>query len=224
MFDITGFGGNVRHRVYSFLVNKTYKSVRIFGFVLKYEKVVKRLNANNTTLKRTNKIAALILGVAAGVIAAFAERADALMTGGNATPLGYINTYTWILVSALLFGFWGAIITTEIQAMIGLITVANPLSWVWPFVNLVFALAVGVTVVMLSKVRPNAKNSTKLLLMSFVCALLNIPMVYFVMVIVLGLPFIVYLAALPTYIVLQLGPSTFLSYIIVRAVNRSKIR
>lgn len=210
--------------MYSFLVNKTYKSVRIFGFVLKYEKVVKRLNANNTTLKRTNKIAALILGVAAGVIAAFAERADALMTGGNATPLGYINTYTWILVSALLFGFWGAIITTEIQAMIGLITVANPLSWVWPFVNLVFALAVGVTVVMLSKVRPNAKNSTKLLLMSFVCALLNIPMVYFVMVIVLGLPFIVYLAALPTYIVLQLGPSTFLSYIIVRAVNRSKIR
>ncbi|MCL1977672.1 MAG: hypothetical protein FWG55_06200 [Candidatus Bathyarchaeota archaeon] len=182
------------------------------------------MNANNTTLKRTNKIAALILGVAAGVIAAFAERADALMTGGNATPLGYINTYTWILVSALLFGFWGAIITTEIQAMIGLITVANPLSWVWPFVNLVFALAVGVTVVMLSKVRPNAKNSTKLLLMSFVCALLNIPMVYFVMVIVLGLPFIVYLAALPTYIVLQLGPSTFLSYIIVRAVNRSKIR
>ncbi|XHH10523.1 MAG: hypothetical protein ACFCUE_07810 [Candidatus Bathyarchaeia archaeon] len=182
------------------------------------------MNPNNTTLKRTNKISALILGATAGVIATFAERADALITGGNATPLGYINTYTWILVSALLFGFWGAIITTEIQAMIGLITLANPLSWLWPFVNLVFALAVGLIVVGFSKLRPNAKSGTKLLLMSSVCAMLDIPLVYLVMVIVLGLPFIVYLAALPMYLVLQLVPSTFLSYIVVKAIKRSKIR
>jgi hypothetical protein len=49
-------------------------------------------------------MAALLIGVVAGVLAAFAERVDALATGGNATPLGYINTYTWILVSATLFG------------------------------------------------------------------------------------------------------------------------
>jgi hypothetical protein len=178
----------------------------------------------NTTLKRTNKMSALILGVAAGVLAAFAERADAIMTGGNLTPLGYINTYTWILVSALLFGFWGAIITTEVQAVIGLITLANPLSWLWPFVNLVFALAVGLIVVGFSKMRPNAKISTRLLTMSSICALLDIPLVYLVMVIVLGLPFIVYFASLPVYITLQLVPSTILAYIVVRAVKRSKIR
>jgi hypothetical protein len=182
------------------------------------------LNPANTSLNRTNKISALLLGVAAGVIAAFAERADAIVTGGNATPLGYINTYTWILVSAVLFGFWGAIITTEIQATIGLITLANPLSWLWPIVNLMFALVVGLIAAGLSKWRPNAKISTKLLLMSSACALLDIPAVYLVMVIVLGLPFIVYLAALPMYFVLQLVPSTFLAYIVVRAVKRSKIR
>jgi hypothetical protein len=97
---------------------------------------------NLKTQKNRNNMAALLLGVVAGVIANFAERADALATGGNATPLGYINTYTWILVSAALFGFAGAIITTEIQALIGLITMSNPLSWLWPIINLVFAIVV----------------------------------------------------------------------------------
>jgi uncharacterized membrane protein (UPF0182 family) len=71
-------------------------------------------------------MAALMIGVVAGVIAIFAERADTLFTGGNFNTLGYINTYTWILVSAVLFGFIGAIITTEIQALIGLITASSP--------------------------------------------------------------------------------------------------
>ncbi|MCL2642527.1 MAG: hypothetical protein FWD52_03305 [Candidatus Bathyarchaeota archaeon] len=170
-----------------------------------------------------NALAALMLGVVAGVIALVAERADLFMTGGNLQLLGYINTYTWILVSVLLFGFWGAIITTEIQAMIGLITMTNPaLSWLWPFVNLIFAVSVGLVAVGFSKLRSNAKISTKLLLLSSVCALLDIPLVYFVMVTVLSLPVVVYLAALPVYIILQLVPSTFLAYWIVRALKRSK--
>jgi hypothetical protein len=172
---------------------------------------------------RRQKLAALMLGVVAGVIAVFAERADAFMTGGNLTPLGYVNTYTWILVSALLFGFWGAIITTEVQALLGLLSFANPLSWLWPFVNLLFALAVGIVVVCFSKWRPNTRVSFKLLIMSFVCALLDIPLVYFVMVICLNLPFVVYIGALPVYIVLQLVPSTILAYYLVRALKRSKV-
>jgi hypothetical protein len=182
------------------------------------------LTANNTVLKRTNKIAALMLGVIAGVIALAVERADLFMTGGNLQLLGYINTYTWILVSALLFGLWGAIITTEVQAMIGLITITNPaLSWLWPFVNLIFALSVGIVAAGFSKLRPNAKVSTKLLLMSTVCALLDIPLVYFVMVTMLNIPFIAYLGALPIYITLQLIPTTFLAYLIVKAIKRSKV-
>jgi hypothetical protein len=175
------------------------------------------------TLKHRNTMAALIMGVVAGVLAAFAERADALATGGNATPLGYINTYTWILVSAALFGFAGVIITTEIQAIIGLITMSNPLSWLWPLINLVFAIAVGFIAFGFTRFRPKAKISTKLLVMSTVCAVLDIPLVYVVMVMALGLPFIVYLAALPMYVVLQLVPSTLLSYMLVRALKRSKV-
>jgi len=166
---------------------------------------------------------ALMLGVIAGVIAIAVERADLLMTGGSLQLLGYINTYTWILVSALLFGIWGAIITTEVQAMIGLITITNPeLSWLWPFVNLIFALSVGIISTGLTKLRPNTKNSTKLLLMSTTCAILDIPLVYFVMVTVLNLPTFVYLTALPVYIILQLIPSTLLSYLIVKTLTRSK--
>jgi hypothetical protein len=165
-----------------------------------------------------------MLGVVAGVIAIIVERADFYMTQGQLQILGYINTYTWILVAALLFGFWGAIITTEVQAVIGLITITNPaLSWLWPFVNLIFALAVGIVAVGFSKLRPNAKTSTKLVSMSFVCALLDIPLVYFVMVIVLGVPFVGYLAALPAYIVLQLVPTTFLAYLIVKTLKRSNV-
>jgi len=165
---------------------------------------------------------ALMLGVVAGVIAITVERAD-LMTGGNLQLLGYINTYTWLLVSALLFGFWGAIITTEIQATIGLITMTNPaLSWLWPFVNLIFALFVGLVAAGFSKLRPNTRNSIKLLVMSAVCALLDIPLVYFVMVTILKLPFEAYLAALPVYIILQLIPATVLSYLIVKTLTRSK--
>ena len=168
-------------------------------------------------------MAALMLGVVAGVIAIIVERADLFMTGGSLQLLGYINTYTWILVSALLFGFWGGIITTEVQAMISLITITNPeLSWLWPFVNLIFAIFVGFVVVGFSKLRPNAKSGTKLLFMSSVCALLDIPLVYFVMVTVLALPSVVYFAALPVYIVLQLVPSTLLSYLVVKALTRSK--
>ncbi len=178
---------------------------------------------NLITIKRQNAMAALLMGVLAGVIAAFAERADAIATGGNATPLGYINTYTWILVSAVLFGFAGAIITTEIQAIIGLITLANPLSWLWPFINIVFAIAVGLIYVGFSHFRPQAKISTKLLLMSSACAFLDIPLVYVVLVVVLGLPFIAYLAALPMYLVLQLVPSTLLAYLVVKAIKRSKV-
>ena len=180
-----------------------------------------KLTVYRPSLKRM--LAALMLGVVAGVIAIIVERADLFMTGGSLQLLGYINTYTWILVSALLFGFWGGIITTEVQAMISLITITNPeLSWLWPFVNLIFAISVGIVVVGFSKLWPNAKTGTKLLFMSSVCALLDIPLVYFVMVTVLSLPSLVYFAALPVYIMLQLIPSTLLSYLVVKALTRSK--
>ncbi len=191
-----------------------------------YPKMVKKsmsINSNLLTIKRKNSMAALLLGVVAGVLAVFAERADALATAGNATPLGYINTYTWILVSAVLFGFAGAIITTEIQAIIGLVTMSNPLSWLWPIINLAFALAVGLIAFAFTRFHPQAKLSARLLTMSTACAVLDIPLVYVVMVLALGLPFVVYVAALPMYILLQLIPSTLLSYMLVKALKRSKV-
>jgi len=207
------------------------KLIKLYTFLSLYSNMgsVTCLNSNNRIWKRTNKISALLLGVIAGVIATFAERADVILTGGSMTPLGFINTYTWILVAALLFGFWGAIITTEVQAIIGLITWSNPLSIVWPFVNLIFAIVVGAIAIGFSKLRPNAKIGTKLLTMSGACALLDIPLVYLVMMIFLpmliGVPihFMAYLTALPVYLVLQLGPSTFLAYLVVKALKRSKV-
>jgi len=166
---------------------------------------------------------AMVLGVVAGVIASFAERADFALTGGNATPLGYVNTYTWLLVSATLFGPVGAIITTEVQAFLGLLTAANPLSWLWPFVNLVFAVVVGTVSVVLSKLHPRMKLHTRLLLLSLTCALVDIPMTYVVIVVVLGLPFTFYLVALPIYITLQLVPSTLISYALLRGILRAHI-
>jgi len=168
-------------------------------------------------------VTALVLGVVAGVVASFAERADAIITGGNATPLGYVNTYTWLLVSAAMFGLLGAVITTEVQAFLGLITAANPLSWLWPMVNLVFAIVVGMVSEGLSRFRPTIKVHVRLIVLSLTCALLDIPLTYVVIVSVLRLPFMFYLLALPVYIILQLVPSTMLSYAILRAIRRASI-
>jgi len=171
-------------------------------------------------LHSRKSITAIMLGVVAGVIAIMAERADTVITGGNATPLGFINTYTWLLVSATMFGPVGAILTTEVQAFLGLITGANPLSWLWPFINLIFAVVVGIVSLLLSRSCPNIKVRTRLIILSLTCAILDIPLTYIVVVVVLGLPVRFYLLALPMYIALQLGPSTIISYAILRSILR----
>ena len=166
---------------------------------------------------------ALVFGVIAGVLASVAERADMIFTGGNATPLGFINTYTWILISAALFGPLGAIITTEVQAFIGLITFANPLSWLWPFVNFIFAGVVGFVSKGILRLRPKIDLRLRILTMSVACAILDIPLTYVVVVMALGLPFVFFLAALPIYLFLQLVPSTMLAYMILKSILKSKI-
>ena len=155
-------------------------------------------------LNRKETLIALMFGVIAGVIASMAERADAIITGGNATPLGFVNTYTWILISAALFGPIGAIITTEAQAAIGLITFANPLSWLWPPINFVFAVVVGFVSIYALRLKPGVGLRSRIILMSITCAILDVPLTYLVIVIVLKLPFIFYLAVLPIYLLLQL--------------------
>jgi hypothetical protein len=182
---------------------------------------------NLQSLKLRDMMAALILGVGAGAIASVAERVDTIFFGSY-TPLGYINTYTWILVSALLFGPLGPIITTEIQALIGLANVANPFSWLWLIINPIFAVAASLVSIGITKFNPRARISMRLTLMSLTCAILDIPLVYVVYLViftVIGLPFFfeVYVVALLIYIALQLIPTTFLSYVVVRAILRSEI-
>jgi hypothetical protein len=169
-------------------------------------------------------LTSMIFGVTAGVLASILERADALITGGNATPLGYSNTYAWVLLSAYLYGPFGALITTEIQAMIGLLTVANPLSWLWPAVNAAFALLAGFVAILMQRVRSKSSTKTRLIIMSAALSLLDIPAVYFVMVIVLGLPVIVYQLALPMYIGLQLVPATLVAYLLLRVLEKAGLK
>jgi len=172
---------------------------------------------------RKELVGAIMLGVVAGVVASFAERVDATLTGGKYTPLGYVNTYVWILVAATLFGPLAPVITTEIQAFIGLLTFANPLSWLWPIVNFVFAVAAGFVSMALQKFNQSAKLITRVALMSLALAILDIPMVYVVVVMVLGLPFIVYLLSLPVYMLLQLIPTTLVAYAVIKAILRSGV-
>jgi len=58
--------------------------------------------------------------------------------------------------------------------------------------------------------------------MSFMLALLDIPAVYFVMV--LGLPVIVYYVGLLLYIGLQLLPATIIAYLLLRAMERAGLK
>lgn len=173
-------------------------------------------------LDKRKIMAALLFGVAAGAIASIVERVDAALTAGRFTPLGYINAYTWILVSALLLGPLAPIITTEIQAFIGLLTLANPLSWLWPIINLIFAAAVALVLIGINRFKPQMRLSLKVILLSLTCAVLDVPLVYVVIVVVLNLPLVVYWISLPFYIALQLVPTTVLSYIIVKRIKHLK--
>jgi hypothetical protein len=56
--------------------------------------------------------------------------------------------------------------------------------------------------------------------MSFMLALLDIPAVYFVMVLILGLPVIAYYVGLPFYMGLQLLPATLIAYLLLRTIDR----
>ena len=191
------------------------------GYESKPENSLTLMYSVSRQLHGREAITAIMLGVVGGVIAMLAERADAIFTGGNATPLGFINTYTWLLVSATMFGPVGAVLTTEVQAFLGMVTGANPLSWLWPFINLIFAVVVGIVSLALSRSHPNIKLRTRLMLLSLTCAFLDVPLTYVVVVLVLGLPFKFYLLALPMYLALQLGPSTIISYAILRSILRA---
>ena len=166
---------------------------------------------------------ALVFGVIAGVFESILGRADAMVTGGNFTFIAFINTYTWILIAAALFGPLGAIITTEVQAFIGLITFANPLSWLWPVINFIFAVVVGFVSKGILRLRPKINLRFRIIIMSVACAILDIPLTYAVVVMALGLPFVVFLAALPIYLFLQLVPSTILAYMVLKSILKSKI-
>ena len=181
-------------------------------------------NITKLRLNIRDILTSMIFGVTAGIFASILERADAMLFGGSLTPLGYSNTYGWILLSAYLYGPFGALITTEIQATIGLLTVANPLSWLWPFVNALFAIVAGATAIVIQRVRPQSSAKSRIITMSFMLALLDIPAVYFVIVLVLGLPVIAYYAGLPLYIGLQLVPATLIAYLLLQAIERTGLK
>ncbi len=178
------------------------------------------MNPPRLKLRMRDVMTSMAFGVAAGILASVLERIDAAVTGGNATPLGYSNTYAWILLSAYLYGPLGALITTEVQALIGLLTGANPLSWLWPIVNAFFAVVAGSTAAVIRRIRSETSTKTSIVIMSVALAFLDVPAVYFVIVMVLGLPIIAYYLALPVYIGLQLVPSTFLSYMLLKALSK----
>ena len=181
-------------------------------------------NPVKTNLGMRDILTSTVFGVTAGVLASILERIDTVITGGNATPLGYSNTYAWILLSAYLYGPLGALVTTEVQALIGLLTVANPLSWLWPAINALFALVAGSTAIAIRKIRPETSARSYIISMSIALALLDIPAVYLVVVLTLGLPIIAYYLSLPIYIGLQLVPATIVAYLLLRFLEKSGLK
>jgi len=182
--------------------------------------------ANTTQLRLGMRevLTSTVFGVTAGILASILERVDAAVTGGQFTPFGYSNTYAWLLLSAYLYGPLGALIMTEVQALIGLLTAANPLSWLWPAVNAVFAGVAGSIAIAIQKIYPRSSARTRIITMSIALALLDIPAVYFVVVLVVGLPVIAYYLALPMYIGLQLVPATLIAYLLLKALVRAGLK
>ncbi|MEM3546440.1 MAG: hypothetical protein QW547_04940 [Candidatus Bathyarchaeia archaeon] len=90
-------------------------------------------------------------------------------------------------------------------------------------INLIFAVAISLTLIGIEKFYQHAGLGARIIVLSLICTLLDVPLVYVVVVIVLGLSIIAYLVSLPIYATLQLIPITLLSYEITRRLIRLRI-
>jgi len=81
-------------------------------------------------------VGALLLGVAFSATMQITERLDQLWTGGLAVPLGYTFAQLWWPTTVIFFGLTGALIASNFNPIIAVLSATHPLAWSFFFLNM----------------------------------------------------------------------------------------
>lgn len=81
-------------------------------------------------------VGALLLGVAFSATMQITERLDQLWTGGLAVPLGFTFAQLWWPVTVIFFGLTGALITSNFNPILAVLSATHPLAWSFFFLNM----------------------------------------------------------------------------------------
>ena len=81
-------------------------------------------------------VGALLLGVAFSATMQITERLDQLWTGGLAVPLGFTFAQLWWPVTVIFFGLTGALVASNFNPILAVLSATHPLAWSFFFLNM----------------------------------------------------------------------------------------
>lgn len=81
-------------------------------------------------------VGSLLLAVAFSANMQITERLDQLWTGGLGVPLGYTFAQLWWPTTVIFFGLTGALITSNFNPIIAVLSATHPLAWSFFFLNM----------------------------------------------------------------------------------------
>ncbi len=81
-------------------------------------------------------VGALLLGVAFSANMQITERLDQIWTGGLAVPLGLTFAQLWWPTTVIYFGLTGALIASNFNPLIAVLSATHPLAWSFFFLNM----------------------------------------------------------------------------------------
>jgi hypothetical protein len=81
-------------------------------------------------------VGALLLAVAFSATMQITERLDQIWTGGIGVPLGHTFATVWWPVSVIYFGLTGALLTSNFNPILAVMSATHPLAWSFFFLNM----------------------------------------------------------------------------------------
>ena len=81
-------------------------------------------------------VGGLLLAVAFSATMQITERLDQIWTGGIAVPLGHTGGAIWWPVTVIYFGLTGALLTSNFNPILAILSATHPLAWSFPFLNM----------------------------------------------------------------------------------------
>ena len=168
-------------------------------------------------------VGALLLGVAFSANMQITERLDQIWTGGLAVPLGYTFANLWWPTTVIFFGLTGALLASNFNPLIAVLSATHPLAWSFFFLN----MANTVPLVFLFRWHLRSRGEITfvpfMLYVAIAVAAANLVQAIGIYVMVMGLGFGQILTFILWQYVMGVGIGGPMGYYLYRSVSRSGV-